>query len=67
MNNPVMEETLRETDLFIRTYNNQKNFSKLNAEGFFKVSPVWDIFQLSAFIGVNHFISNGKEYRHTYT
>ena len=65
--NPIMEETLRENDKFIYTYNNHKNWQKLNSELTLKAGPIKKILLISLTGGINHFISNGNEYRHTYT
>ena len=64
---PVMEVTLRENNKFIRTYENYKNWQKLNSELTLSVGPVKDILMVSLTGGVNHYISNGNTYNHTHT
>lgn len=63
---PVMEETLREDDHFIRTMNNQLSWQKLNPEVELKFGPIKDIVTLSFSTGINFFDSRGRNYRHTY-
>lgn len=64
---PIMEETLREGDIFIRTVNNQVSFQKLNPELELKFGPIKNILTLSFSNGINYFDSKGHDYRHTYT
>lgn len=64
---PVMEETLREGGLFIRTMNNQKSWQKLNPELELKFGPIKDILTVSFNTGINYFDSKGQNYHHTYT
>lgn len=64
---PIMEQIIRENDRFIRTYANHKNLQKLNSELTLSVGPVKNILMVSLTGGINHYISNGNTYRHTYT
>ena len=66
MKNPIMEETLRENDKFIRTNLNQKSWYKINPELEFKVGPIAKIFTLSETAGMNHYDSRGVDYHHVY-
>lgn len=64
---PIMETIYRENDLFIRTYENHKNWQKLNSELTLSAGPIKKFLMLSLTGGVNHYISNGNSYSHTYT
>lgn len=64
---PIMEEILRENDKFIRTYNNHKNWQKLNSELTLSVGPIRQILMVSLTGGMNHYISTGNTYKHSYT
>lgn len=68
-NNPdmIMEEILRENGKFIHTYANQQGWQKLSSDLNVKLSLFKNIVMLSATGGVNHFISEGNSYYHTYT
>lgn len=63
----IMEETLRENGKFIRTYANQTGWQKLSSDINVRLSLFKNIVMLSATGGVNHFISDGQNYHHTYT
>jgi hypothetical protein len=65
--NPVMETIFRENGKFIYTYDNHKNLQKLNSELTLSAGPIKDFLMISLAGGVNHYISNGNTYRHTYT
>lgn len=65
--NPIMEETLREGNMFVRTINNQVSFQKLNPELELKFGPIKDILTLSFSNGINYFDSKGHNYHHSYT
>jgi hypothetical protein len=65
--NPVMETVLRENDKFIYTYENHKNLQKLNSELSLSAGPIKNFLMISLAGGVNHYVSNGNTYRHTYT
>lgn len=64
---PIMEQTLREGNKFIRTNFNQKSWQKLNPELGIKVGPIKDLITLSLTTGINYFDSRGNNYHHTYT
>lgn len=64
---PVMEETLRENDRFVRTVGNQRSFQWLNPELELKFGPFKDILTLSFSNGINYFDSKGRDYHHSYT
>lgn len=65
--NPVMEETLRENNKFIRTTLNQRSWQKLNPELDLTFGPVKKILTLSVSGGMNYFDSKGVDYHHQYT
>jgi hypothetical protein len=64
---PVMEETLRENNKFIRTTFNQKSWQKLNPEINIQFGPIHQILTLGFQGGVNYFDSKGLNYHHHYT
>lgn len=65
----VMEETRFDATrhLFVRTYDNQKSFQRLSTETYLNYSPFGDYLMINASGGINHFISEGNDYSHTYT
>jgi len=65
--NPVMEETLRENNKFIRTNINQLSWQKLNPSVNAQFGPIKNILTLGFEGGVNYFDSKGKDYHHYYT
>lgn len=64
---PVMEETLRENNKFVRTTFNQLSWQKLNPEVTLNFGPIKNILTLSLTGGVNYFDSKGRDYQHKYT
>ena len=64
---PIMEETIRDNDRFIRTNANQLSWQKLNPELELKFGPLKDIVTFSFSTGINYYDSRGVDYRHTYT
>lgn len=64
---PIMEQIIRENDKFIRTYANHKNWQKLNSELTLSAGPIKKVLMVSLTGGINHYISNGNTYHHTYT
>ncbi|MDR2919447.1 MAG: carboxypeptidase-like regulatory domain-containing protein [Tannerella sp.] len=64
---PIMETTYRENNLFIHSFENHRNWQKLNSELTLSAGPIKKILMLSLTGGVNHYISNGNSYSHTYT
>jgi hypothetical protein len=65
--NAIMEEYIRENGMFIRTFGNQNRWQKMNGEATLRVGPVKKMLMFSLTGGINHFISDGREYFHTYT
>ncbi|MDR0349691.1 MAG: outer membrane beta-barrel protein [Tannerella sp.] len=64
---PIMEQTVRENNKFIRTWANHKNYQKLNSELTLSAGPLKKILMLSLTGGIYHYISEGNTYHHTYT
>ncbi|MDN5552789.1 TonB-dependent receptor [Prevotella sp.] len=65
--NPVMEETLREGNKFIRTQQNQKSWQSLNPELGIEVGPLFKLFTFNITTGMNYYDSYGFNYHHYYT
>jgi hypothetical protein len=65
--NPVMEETLRENNKFIRTTLNQISWQNVNPEINIQFGPIKNILTLSLEGGMKYFDSKGQDYRHYYT
>lgn len=63
----IMDEKYQEGNKIIQTWNNQKNWQRVTANGNLRVGPIKDIFQVSFTGGVNHYMSNGNAYAHRYT
>jgi hypothetical protein len=64
---PVMEETYRENNKFIRTTLNQRSWQKVNPEVTVTFGPIKQFLTLSATGGMNYFDSKGVDYHHCYT
>ncbi|MDR2498796.1 MAG: carboxypeptidase-like regulatory domain-containing protein [Tannerellaceae bacterium] len=64
---PVMEEKFIENEMIVQTWNNQKNFQRLATRLSLRLGPIARILNIDASGGLNHYISNGNTYRHTYT
>lgn len=65
--NPIMASTYRENNMFIRTFENQQRWQKINGEITLKVNRLWDFLQLSVTGGVTQTLSKGNTYSHKYT
>ena len=63
----IMEEKHLEDNKIVQTWDNQKNWQRAAGRATLRVGPVKKILVLSVTGGVNHYISNGNTYRHTYT
>jgi hypothetical protein len=63
----IMEEKFWEGDKIVQTWNNQKNWQRIDGRATVRVVPIKDIVQFSATGGVNHYMGNGHHYSHTYT
>lgn len=65
--NAIMDEKFQEGDKIIQTWNNQKDWQRLAGQMMLRVGPIKDLLQVSVTGGVNHYISHGNTYSHTYT
>lgn len=65
--NAIMDEKFQEGNKIIQTWDNQKDWQRLAGTTTFRVGPIKEILQLSFTGGVNHYISHGNTYSHTYT
>jgi hypothetical protein len=64
----IMEEKYLESGRIIQTWNNQRNWQRAAGRLTLRYGPFFrDIFQASLSGGLNHYISNGNSYRHTYS
>jgi hypothetical protein len=63
----IMEEKFIENDKIVQTWNNQKNFQRLATRLSIRLGPIAKLLNIEASGGINHYISNGNSYRHTYT
>lgn len=65
--NPIMASTYRENNLFVRTFENQRRWQKINGEITLKASNLWNILYLSVTGGITQTLSDGNNYSHKYT
>lgn len=63
----IMDEKLQEGDKIVQTWDNQKDWQKVSGRAMFRIGPIRDLLQLSFTGGVNHYMSHGNHYSHTYT
>ncbi|MDR0833611.1 MAG: outer membrane beta-barrel family protein [Candidatus Symbiothrix sp.] len=64
----IMDEKRQEgNNKIIQTWDNQTDWQRLNSSIYMRVGPIKDILQVSGSVVVNHFISHGNTYSHTYT
>jgi len=63
----IMEEKYVDGDKIVQTWDNQKNWQRIAGRTTLRVGPIKKILVVSVTGGVNHYISNGNTYRHTYT
>jgi len=68
-NHPVMEQTVFDASkqLFVRSYDNQKRFEKMDASLYANISLWKDHVSLYFNGGVTQYLSNGNDYFHRYT
>lgn len=68
-NHPVMEQTVFDSakQLFVRSYDNQKRFEKMDASLYANISFWKDHVNLYFNGGVTQYLSNGNDYFHRYT
>lgn len=62
-----MDEKIQEGNKIVQTWDNQKDWQKLSGRAMLRVGPIRDILQFSFTGGVNHYMSHGNHYSHTYT
>ena len=65
--NAIMDEKIQEGNKIVQTWDNQKDWQKLSGRAMLRVGPIRDILQFSFTGGVNHYMSHGNHYSHTYT
>ena len=65
--NPIMEETLYEDGMFVRTFDNQKGFHRLNLQANLQLQPFNQYLSISLSPYFNRYISQGNAYTHTHS
>ena len=65
--NPIMEETLYEDGMFVRTYDNQKGFHRLLLQGNIQLQPFKQYLSINLNPFFNRYISQGNTYTHTHS
>jgi len=63
----IMDEKYLDGDKIVQTWDNQKNWQRYAGRTTLRVGPFKQILTVSLTGGVNHYISNGNHYSHTYT
>lgn len=63
----IMDEKIQEGNKIVQTWDNQKDWQKLSGRAMFRIGPIRDLLQISFTGGVNHYMSHGNHYSHTYT
>ena len=64
---PIMEETLYEEGMFVRTYDNQKGFHRLIVQGNIQLQPIKQYLSISLNPFFNRYISQGNTDTHTHS
>ena len=64
---PIMEETLYENGMFVRTYDNQKAFHRLNFQANLQLQPFKQYLSIKLNPYFNRYISRGNTYTHTHS
>ena len=64
---PIMEETLYEEGMFVRTYDNQQGFHRLIVQGNIQLQPIKQYISISLNPFFNRYISQGNTYTHTHS
>lgn len=65
--NPVMETFGREGESFVSSYSNGKRWNYLNAEWGTRMQVLYGMFSMHSALGVDHYMSEGNDYRHEKT
>ncbi|MDR1624835.1 MAG: carboxypeptidase-like regulatory domain-containing protein [Tannerellaceae bacterium] len=63
----IMDEKRLADNRIVQTWDNQKDWRRAASRLMLRAGPVKDILQVAVTGGVNHYISNGNTYHHTYT
>lgn len=63
----IMDEKRLEGNKIIQTWDNQKDWQYVAGRLNMRIGPIKDFLQLSLTGGVNHYLSNGNDYKHRYT
>ena len=64
---PIMEETLFEDGMFVRTFDNQKGFHRLNLQAILQLQPFKQYLSIKLNPYFNRYISRGNAYTHTHS
>ena len=64
---PIMEETLFEDGMFVRTFDNQKGFHRLNLQANLQLQPLKQYLSIKLNPYFNRYISRGNAYTHTHS
>ena len=64
---PIMEETLYEGGIFVRTYNNQKGLHRLMCQTSIQLRPFKEYISINLNPFFNRYISQGNTYLHTHS
>ena len=64
---PIMEETLFEDGMFVRTFDNQKGFHRLNLQANLQLQPFKQYLSIKLNPFFNRYISLGNAYTHTHS
>ena len=64
---PIMEETLFEDGMFVRTFDNQKGFHRLNLQATLQLQPFKQYLSIKLNPYFNRYISRGNAYTHTHS
>jgi len=64
---PIMEETLFEDGMFVRTFDNQKGFHRLNLQANLQLQPFEQYLSIKLNPFFNRYISLGNAYTHTHS
>ncbi len=64
---PIMEEVIYENGMFVRTFDNQKGFHRLNLQANIQIKPYKQYISISLNPFFNRYISQGNKYTHTHS
>lgn len=63
---PIMEETIYENNLFVRTYANPKGFHRINVQAAIQITPWKEYISIHLIPFFNCYINLGHNYTHVY-